>query len=256
MNIIFIAFNENSLGRRIINLLLSEDIRPSHTFMASDLALKNFRKNGIRRYLRQNGIFNTLWRMYYRLTLRKELKTESLNNDPHLKTSIRDICRQNGIPFDTFDNINEKSFVDRLRELKPDLIVLGGAPLLKKEVLGLPAIGVLNSHPGWLPEAKGMDVVAHSILNRIPLGATVFKVDEGIDSGPVILKRALEQPINGRKLYEIESMVEVVSAQAMLDAVKMVLSGTYSFEPQEKRGTIFRSLNLSVYRRVKKLLNA
>ena len=48
LKIIFVAFSENSLGRRIINMMLKKGIVPVHVFMASDEAFKKFRKNGIK----------------------------------------------------------------------------------------------------------------------------------------------------------------------------------------------------------------
>jgi len=254
LKIIFVAFNENSLGRRIINLMLEEGIKPVKVFMASELALSNFRKNSIRRYLKQNGLVNTIWRIYYRLTLRKELKQVSLNKEEKLKKSIKEICSEHQIPFGNFDNINHSDFVEMLKSLSPDLIVLGGAPLIKSQVINLPKIAVLNSHPAILPQAKGMDVVAQSILDNIPLGATVFKVDEGMDTGPVLVKKFLNFDIKGLKLYQIEAMVEEISAVAMMEAIDTISNGSYHFTPQEGEGKIYKSLGHSTYSKVKSKL--
>lgn len=255
LKIIFVAFSENSLGRRIINMMLAKGIAPVHVFMASDEAFKKFRKNGIKRYLKQNGLFNTIWRMYYRLTLRRDVKEVSVQQDENLKKSIKQVCTDNNIPLGYFDNINKADFVEQLKALSPDLIVLGGAPLIKKTIIDLPRIAVLNSHPGILPEAKGMDVVSQSLIDGVPLGATVFKVDEGIDSGPVLLMQYLKEDIKGKKLHEIEAMVEIVSANAMLDGIEMIIKDNYSFTPQEKRGKIYKALSYQTYSKVKRKLS-
>jgi folate-dependent phosphoribosylglycinamide formyltransferase PurN len=256
MKIIFVAFSENSLGRRILNGLIDQGDTPEIVFMASDNAFKKFRKNGIKRYIKLHGYLNLLWRVYYRLTLRKDLKNDSLAGDPNLKIYIKEKCKISNIPLEFFDNINNYDFLSVLKSHNPDLIVLGGAPLIKDKVINLPRIGVLNSHPGILPQAKGMDVVAHSIINDIPLGVTVFKVDAGIDSGPILLIRSLKLSIAGKQLHEIEAMVEELASESMLEAVRIVKSGNYHFEPQNSDGNIFRALNYVTYKKVlKKLKN-
>jgi folate-dependent phosphoribosylglycinamide formyltransferase PurN len=255
IRIVFVAFSENSLGRRIIKGLLNNGNKPIITFMASAIAFKAFRKNGLKRYYKNNGILNTIWRVYYRLTYRRDVKKSSLNLDQKLNQSIKEVCNTHDIPIDYFNNINESKFVERIALLKPDLIVLGGAPIIKKQVIQLPKIAVLNSHPGILPQAKGMDVVAQSIIDKIPLGVTVFRVDEGIDSGPILLKKYLETDTTGLKLHEIEALVEELSAKAMLESIEIIKSGKYEFIPHSEKGKIYKALDYKKYKFVRNLLD-
>lgn len=255
MKIIFIAFSENTLGRRILNGLIEKGNIPNMVFMASNKAFRKFRKNGVKRYVKRNGVLNLIWRVIYRLTLRKDLKDHSLKGDINLRTSIVESCILENIPIRFFDDINSDEFILFLEGLNPDLIVLGGAPLLKEKILNLPRIGIINSHPGILPQAKGMDVVAHSIINKIPLGVTVFKVDTGIDSGPILLKRDLKLSTKGKKLHEIESLVEELAADLMIVAVETIKSGDYRFVEQLPEGKIFNSLKYSTYKKVVKTIS-
>lgn len=254
LKIVFIAFNENSLGRRIFNGLVKSENPPIHTLMASSKALKKFRKNGIKRYYNQNGLFNTLWRMYYRLTVRRDIRRSSVKLDSSLNISIQELCKKEAIPISFFDNLNDEYFTNQLRQLGPDLIVLGGAPIIKKNIIKIPRIGVLNSHPGVLPFAKGMDVVSQSILEGIPLGATVFKVDEGIDTGSILLTKHLEGGCAGLKLHEIEAKVEELSAIAMLEAIELIANGDYKFIPQIEKGNLFKALDFDKYLKVVSIL--
>lgn len=218
--------------------------------MASKATQKDYRKKSIKRYLKRNGYFNLIWRIIYRLTVRRNVRFSSLKISEHSHESISDFCRSRNIPLGFFENINRADFVEKLVQDKPDLIVLGGAPLIKTAVINVPSIAVLNSHPGILPEAKGMDVVSQSILQDIPLGATVFKVDEGMDTGPVILLEKLDSSIEGLKLHEIEAKVEQLSAKAMVRAIEKIKSGDYSFVSQNGDGKIFTSLNYTTYKNV------
>jgi folate-dependent phosphoribosylglycinamide formyltransferase PurN len=254
LKIVFIAFNENSLGRRIISGLVRAKNPPILTLMASPEVLKKFRKNGVRRYFNNNGLFNTIWRIYYRLTVRRDIRTESILQDSSLNISIKDICKKEEIPIIFFDKLYDKHIIEKIRRVEPDLIVLGGAPIIKKEIIEIPKIAVLNSHPGILPFAKGIDVVSQSILNNIPVGATVFKVDEGVDSGPIILIKQFKTSYYGMKLHEIEAKVEEISALAMLEAIQLISEGDYEFVPQTEKGTMFKSLDFNKYVKVKAIL--
>lgn len=250
LKIVFVAFSDNTLGRRILNGLVENDHIPSHIFMANETAKKEFRKKGVKRYFKSNGIINTLWRVYYRLTLRKDVKVESIQQSQNLKKSIQNLSKDFNIPLSFFDNINSDHFVEKLKNLSPDLIVLGGAPLIKQNVISIPRIAVLNSHPGILPNAKGMDVVAHSILDKVPLGGTVFKVDEGMDSGPILLMKEYKESIEGLKLFQIESKIEEHCANLMLESIEIILKGNYKFEPQSGEGKIYKAITRKVYKSV------
>ena len=107
--IIFVAFNDNTLARRIIKLLIDNNIIPIHAFMASENALKAFRKNSIKRYFRQNGFANTIWRIFYRLTLRKELKNESLYMATFLKMPLKEVLALNNISIGDYKLNNFKT---------------------------------------------------------------------------------------------------------------------------------------------------
>jgi hypothetical protein len=83
-----------------------------------------------------------------------------------------------------------------LRRLGPDLVVLARCALiLEPSVLSIPREGVVNVHPGLLPWIRGNSPVTHAMLRGVPLGASAFRVDPGIDTGPVLERRLL--PVHG-----------------------------------------------------------
>lgn len=79
-----------------------------------------------------------------------------------------------------------------LRRLRPDVLVLARCGLVKPHVLAIPAEGVVNVHPGLLPWIRGGSPVGNSLLRGVPLGATAFRVDQGIDTGPILWRRLVE----------------------------------------------------------------
>jgi len=75
-----------------------------------------------------------------------------------------------------------------------DYIVNGGVgAIFKNDLLSLPRKGMLNAHPGLLPEYRGLDPVCWALSNHDPQGATVHFIDEGIDTGPILIRRPLKE---------------------------------------------------------------
>ncbi|MGH2384347.1 MAG: formyl transferase [Candidatus Limnocylindria bacterium] len=129
-----------------------------------------------------------------------------------------------------------------VRDLQPDLMVLGGAPILPAAILELPRIGTLNAHPGLLPKYRGVDVVAHAVLNGDPVGATVHFVDAGIDTGRIISRT--EVPTRrGDTLASLQARVEAAGGSALAEAVRrLVADGSLAAETQTDRHPICRRL--------------
>lgn len=83
-------------------------------------------------------------------------------------------------------NFNDARTIKLLNKISPDFIVLGGSRILKKNVLEIPRIGVLNAHPGILPYYKGCGVIPWALANNDNVGVTLHFVDSGVDTGKII----------------------------------------------------------------------
>jgi hypothetical protein len=81
---------------------------------------------------------------------------------------------------------NSEAGLRLLKELAPDLLVLGSARIVAPRVITVPPMGVLNAHPGLLPDYRGVDVIPWALRNGDPLGVSVHYVDAGIDTGDVV----------------------------------------------------------------------
>lgn len=74
------------------------------------------------------------------------------------------------------------------------LLILAGTRIIRKDVLDLWTHGVLNVHSSILPYARGVMPALWTWVNRTGLGVTLFKLDEGIDTGQVILQAQVTNP--------------------------------------------------------------
>ena len=87
-----------------------------------------------------------------------------------------------------------------IRDMDLDLIVFGGTRIIRGEILEAPKDGVINSHPGLLPDCRGSASPAWSVYHDIPIGSTTHFCDNGIDTGELLLRR--EFPVKRGMSYE------------------------------------------------------
>ncbi len=87
-----------------------------------------------------------------------------------------------------------------LEGLDLDLIVFGGTRIIRGEILDYPKDGVINSHPGLLPECRGSASPAWSVYHDIPIGSSTHFCDNGIDTGNLLMRR--EVPVKRGMTYE------------------------------------------------------
>lgn len=95
------------------------------------------------------------------------------------------------IDFLILKNINSSSSIKILKKYNIDLIVsMSFDQIFKKEILNLPKLGAINCHAGALPFYRGRNVLNWVLINDEKyFGVTVHYVDEGIDTGDIILQK-------------------------------------------------------------------
>jgi phosphoribosylglycinamide formyltransferase-1 len=86
---------------------------------------------------------------------------------------------------------NSQLVEELLSEAKPDLGVIAGARILKGYVISKFRIGIVNLHPGLLPEVRGLDAMLWSIYKDVPLGVTAHLIDESVDAGRLLLREEI-----------------------------------------------------------------
>ncbi len=150
-------------------------------------------------------------------------------------TLVAILARERGIETLEPQNPNEERIVRRVREL--DFIVLADyGKILKKELLEAPRVAPLNFHPSLLPRWRGAAPAERSIMAGDQLGLTLFVMDEGMDTGPVLLQREAELgpwPTKG----DLFAWCFEVAPQMLLEAVEGLSSGRLSPKPQEGEPT-------------------
>lgn len=132
----------------------------------------------------------------------------------------------------------------QLAALAPDVIIVAAYGLLvPPEVLGLPPLGCLNVHPSLLPRYRGASPVAAVILNGDPVtGVTIMKLDEGMDTGPIVAQR--ETPIGPDETADVlTARLFQMGAGLLLEVLPRWGRGEVEARPQdEARATVTQRL--------------
>jgi len=105
-----------------------------------------------------------------------------------------------GVPLVGLADHRDEEILERLAPLALDLVVLGGTRILRGPLLEIARAGVINSHPGLLPECRGSASPAWSVYHDLPVGASTHFCDRGIDTGDLLLRREL--PVRRGATYE------------------------------------------------------
>ncbi len=97
--------------------------------------------------------------------------------------------------------------------------------ILRPEVVALPPLGCINLHPSYLPLNRGKFPNVWSIVDRTPAGATVHYIDDGVDTGDVILRRevAVDLTDTGASLY---AKLQKACVDIFIEAWPNIRSGT------------------------------
>ena len=125
---------------------------------------------------------------------------------------------------------------DWLAERQVDLIVLAGyMELLTPGFVGRFPNRIVNVHPALLPSFPGLDAVGQALEHGVRVtGVTVHFVDEGVDSGPIILQQAVGVPYT-RDRSELENEIHEVEHQLLPEAIRMIAAGTAHIDAENPR---------------------
>lgn len=131
-------------------------------------------------------------------------------------------------------NINAPANLETLRALKPDLLIsIAGNQIFRRPLIDLAPKGCLNLHTALLPKYRGLMPTFWVLKNgEKETGVSVFLVDEGIDSGPIVIQERVR--IEGDSLESLIRKTKIVGMNAVWEAVEAIRTGDYSVIPNEE----------------------
>ena len=128
----------------------------------------------------------------------------------------------------------DEEFIEELKNLNPDVIVVVAyGQILPESILNIPKYGCINVHGSLLPKYRGAAPIQWAVINGEKVsGVTTMRMDEGLDTGDMILKEevTLAPDETGGSLFD---RLAEVGAKLAVQTLQALEDGTAEFTPQD-----------------------
>lgn len=150
-----------------------------------------------------------------------------------MPTPVKEEALKHGIPVYQPEKVRESGFVEKLRELNPDLIVVAAfGQLIPESVLNMPKFGCINIHASLLPKYRGAAPIQYAVIDgEKESGVTIMKMGKGLDTGDMIARTAvpLAKDETGGSLFE---KLSSAGARLLVKTLPDIFAGTAVYEKQ------------------------
>ena len=130
------------------------------------------------------------------------------------------------IPIIGIRSLNDE-YEEKIRRLEPDLLICVGFPeILNPRIFNIPKLGTINLHTSALPKYRGRHPMNWQLINgEKEIGITVHFIDDGIDSGDIILQDSI--PIHmDDDLNDLHTKCLPIAINILIKAIEQIENGT------------------------------
>lgn len=146
---------------------------------------------------------------------------------------VKTLANKLGLPVIQPPSLKNPDTIDLIRKMAPDVIVVAAfGQILREEILSLPAHGCVNVHASLLPRWRGAAPVQAAIIHDNITGVTIMKMDQGLDTGPILSQRSIpitETMTAGTLFSDLAQM----GADLLIDTLPKYIQGEISPRPQD-----------------------
>ena len=156
--------------------------------------------------------------------------------------SILYYAAQQGISTYNIINPNNNKFLAELSKLNIDLIINQSQNIIKKELLNIPKLGIINRHNALLPKNRGRLTPFWVLYNGDhETGVSIHFINEGIDSGDIIVQEKF--PVCKKDNFNsiVKKNYEIVP-KAMIKAIELLEKNVYQLLPNDDKKATYNSL--------------
>jgi methionyl-tRNA formyltransferase len=150
--------------------------------------------------------------------------------------AMKELAERSKAPFYRPAQMKDPGVLFIFRELKPDLVILAFViDIVPVTLLTVPTIGTICYHPSLLPRHRGASGINWAIIQGdTRTGLTIFWVDEGIDTGPILLQKEVEIGPNDTTGSLYFNTLFPMGIDAIVEAVELIKKGKAPRIPQDE----------------------
>jgi methionyl-tRNA formyltransferase len=155
-------------------------------------------------------------------------------------SAIKEFALKNSLPLEQPQTLRTTEGRAALEAWRPDvLVVVAYGLILPPEALAIPKHGCLNIHASLLPRWRGAAPVQRAILaGDSETGVTIMQMDAGLDTGPILLQRALPIADTDDSVSVLDKLA-ALGAPALLEVLSGIESGSVSARVQPSEGVTY-----------------
>lgn len=133
-------------------------------------------------------------------------------------------------------------FLDKLKEYKPDIIVVVAyGQLLPIEVLELPKFGCVNVHGSLLPKLRGASPIQQAIIQgEEKTGITIMQMAQGLDTGDMLTK--VETTVDHKNATELQKELSELGAKLLVETLALIEDGKITPKKQDDEKSTYAKL--------------
>ena len=150
-------------------------------------------------------------------------------------SAVKRAAEAAGLPVLQPESLRDPTFIEALAALAPDVLVVVAFRILPPEVYTLARKGAFNLHASLLPAFRGAAPIQRALMAGVTeTGVTTFFLREQVDTGAIILQRAL--PVGPDETGgELHDRLATIGAEAVVETVRRIEAGTAAAQPQDDR---------------------
>ena len=149
---------------------------------------------------------------------------------------VKKFAINNNIKYFQPKNLKDQSFIDKIKSINPDIIVVVAFRMIPKRIWQIPKYGTINLHASLLPNYRGSAPINWTIINNENFtGVTTFFIDDKIDTGDILLQEKIkvDKKINAGELHD---KLKVIGAITVKKTIKEILNNTLIKKKQKQDG--------------------
>lgn len=160
-----------------------------------------------------------------------------------LMTPVKEYALEQGLTVYQPQKVKTPEFVQTLRELQPELIVVAAfGQFLSRELLELPPHGCINVHASLLPKYRGAAPIQYAIIKgEQESGVTIMQMDIGMDTG-AMLEKVVVPIAENTTMGELHDALREQGAALLLKVIDDIAAGTAIAEPQNDAEATYATL--------------